>query len=123
MAEFEAFVDRAKLKALPFTQVSSEQPSSQIAPTLKAGSRESMQSSQNSQKAGTSAVAMKQQFVLVVSDFPHLHNAEARARFKDSLTALVATTEAPTIILVTDSGTPLPSPSVCICAVPTSTVT
>lgn len=108
MAEFEAFVDRAKLKSLPFTHVSSDPsgpPCSQIASTLPRGdAKESAQSSQSSQKAGSSTAAVKQQSVLVVSDFPHLHNADARARFKESLAALVATSEAPTIILVTDSG-------------------
>jgi hypothetical protein len=124
MAEFEAFVDRAKLKALPFQHVSASDPagppSSQFFSMLQLGNAKgSGQSSQNSEKAASSTTDVKQpaQSLLVVSDFPHLHNTDARDRFKQSLAALVSTAQGPTVILVTDSGVlrPCVAPPRCTC--------
>lgn len=107
MAEFEAFIDRAKLKALPLTQITNVAgPSgSQMSSIFqKSGASGCGQSSQSSQKIAAAPAGAPQSSLLVVSDFPFLHNSDARARFQECLAALVATTGTPTIVLVTESG-------------------
>jgi hypothetical protein len=106
LAEFEAFVDRVKLKSLQWQPVAGSAvvaSATQLRHTQDAGSRGSSQTL--SQPLHRSVAANNQSSILVLSDFPHLQSPEAREQFRDMLGVLVRTCEAPTIILVPDSGT------------------
>jgi hypothetical protein len=100
MEDFQELVDRAKFTSLSLVPTSDMAGASSAALAPRSGSSQLAAALHGPPQPTKHAPRS----VMLVSDFPHVHNPEARDALCDQLTLLAQTVGTPCIVLVTESG-------------------
>jgi hypothetical protein len=100
MEDFQELINRAKFASLSLVPTAGVAGASLAPPTSRGGTSQTVSVPNGPPQAAKAAPRS----VMLVSDFPHVQNPEARDALCDQLTLLAQTVGTPCVVVVTESG-------------------